>query len=135
MTKEPKRKAAKSEPAVNTQLLAAIRKEIRDATASRATQTTDISDFSTSVIFKLGRIESLLEEVNAGLAAHVGDDKVLHADLGTRLGSVERAVPDKLDTRLGSLERSRAWSTGAVMVLAGLMSFVTNLILKSLRIV
>lgn len=67
------------------------------------------------LIYKLGRIESLLEEVKANQESHAALDQLFHAEI---------------NKRVGSLERTRAYGFGFVAVLGFIVTVVTNFLAK-----
>ncbi len=78
-----------------------------------------LTEFSNTVIYKLGSIESLLKEVNTGLVTHVTADALYHG---------------ATDDRLGSLERSRSWALAAVAILSTFATIVSNYAVKAFHI-
>jgi hypothetical protein len=123
----------------NAALLKALRKEIRALVVASVAPVAPVAgiaappspqipvdDFNNSVLYKLGKIESLLGEVNIGLVKHVADDALLHSQLTEQLGLVEKSIPDKLDTRLRSVERSRTYVIGAGATMGIVLSALTN---------
>ena len=112
-----------------TRLLALIREELRAniapiapvlpvAPVAPVAPVLPVADISGTVIYKLGRIESLLEEQNKGLLAHMLEDEKLFGET---------------INRVNSLERSRSYGLGIVTILSSAIALIANFVFYLFR--